>query len=1320
MLCVPGPGAARRRPGVSLRSTCSSRCNERLHPLPPSELTALSTVYDALGGPNWTINFGWASDSDPCVTPGWFGVTCSVFGNASHVTALSLPRNNLRGVLPPLADLEFLVGIDLSNQGADTSISNMVSGTLGALCGLGRLKTVELAYNSIAGGLPPCLHIMVAVTSLDLSFNAINGTTPDEVCDLVALEVLNLRGNQLRGTVPECLGDLPALRTLDYTNVNADGSFPGPQSLEGTLPATLCRPMGLEFLAFQVTQGLSGHIPDCIGRGQPQLYAVDIQGNQFSGVVPESLCEASGLQHLYLYKNRLTGTIPSCIGDLTHLTLIQLQINDLHGPLPEELCRLVNMQDLDLYVNRLTGTIPSCLGDLPHLTYLQLSANDLHGPVPEELCRLVSMQYLGLNENRLTGTIPSCIGDLTILNQLDLSTNGLRGSLPASLCGLVSLQYLQLNRNHLDGTLPTCFGTSFPELQVMFLHDNRLGGRLPMAWNLPSLINIALSNNAELHGPLPPSLFSQQLDSAKVSSTPKHVLRVVVIEGTGISGAIPWKEVCNASQLQTLALSGNRLTGSVQECLFALKYLQTLRAAHNQLDGTLSGAIRNLPALAAFDLGYNDLTGRVPPELGDLAPQLEVMSLEQNFLACELPASVRHWQAPANKSATKKNNEANFKLLKGNSFGCGGGALTLSMQDAPGIRHANSVDAEAYSCGGADYVLPVIAVGAVAMPSAAVLPLLWWFGVLRLGWRAGLSWRVDHSLAVEDLHKASRALSRLGLGVAGAAAVSAAVVLGLVLSPRVATSPYECEYASEPTLANKGGGDGDMALLSCGVGAALGLGLMLGLAVWWYPWLTPDLAKCKEDDSGLLYMLGHDDVRFGGEREAEAQPDEASSAAPWLSIAKACCLFVGTVALAVGPNVAYVLIVLSDLSYMAKIESEVSVTVAKSFISALVIPQAARLLAELLVPAKALSFARFQVRLALGTALAALSIIITPAIIVLVTDERCLYDAWHPPDVVTTDVVVEYCFDTNIVTGICQDVEKDLVQSTYAPAFDYDGSRCVSAVLSTYAPVFLAAVLLTAAVPAAMELLVVPSLAPWCHRNSASSPFARNILLGLCMITRNVPLTLQAADRRAAAAAANSAQGGNKASADKELSAALVPPIDVDYLAQRVVERGIAQLIGTLLVALSFGLAAPPVGGACALAALVQVTHHQHVLGTIVACGIAGHRGSHGGGRVPDLKGSCFAPSSCATVVVATVLLFWGCASVGFLDPLPLASAAAAAALACALLWVGGIRALRALNAVDVAKERAKNRGRSGASVASSAGMSLLEEPLVAGGEGVE
>ena len=126
----------------------------------------------------------------------------------------------------------------------------------------------------------------------------------------------------------------------------------------------------------------------------------------------------------------------------------------------------------------------------------------------------------------------------------------------------------------------------------------------------------------------------------------------------------------------------------------------------------------------------------------------------------------------------------------------------------------------------------------------------------------------------------------------------------------------------------------------------------------------------------------------------------------------------------------------------------------------------------------------------------------------------------------------------------------------------------------------------------------------------------------------------------------------------------------VDYLAQRVVERAFVQLTVTLLVALTFGIAVPAVGGACALAASVHLLHHRHVLGQTVSLGRLEQPF-----LVPNLVGCTDIPVNCAVVVVATVVLVWVSGAVGYLDPtvvgcMPLAGLfVAAAACGGAARW---------------------------------------------------
>jgi len=399
-------------------------------------------------------------------------------------------------------------------------------------------------------------------------------------------------------------------------------------------------------------------------------------------------------------------------------------------------------------------------------------------------------------------------------------------------------------------------------------------------------------------------------------------------------------------------------------------------------------------------------------------------------------------------------------------------------------------------------------------------------------------------------------------------------------------------------------------------------------------------------------------------------------------------------ALAVGPNLAYVEIELSEaLGFEAKFQAEVGITLVKTVLSTLVIPLIARRAVRLLMPSIELIHARFRLRLIIATAIYALSTLAAPFAIVLVTDARCLKYHFEPREEVTTDVGVEFCTSINIDENgrkTCTIYATNTVQSTYTPTFEYSGERCVSAILEVYAPVFLASVFLTAVIPALFEVYIVPSLAPWCHRRAATSRGAQWAMLALRALTWNVSAALALA-------------GSND-----HPSSGL--PRNADYLAQRIVERGFAQMMGTLLVALTMGTAAPAVGLGCAVAAAVQLAHTQHVLGQLVGLGVASGVESP---AVPNLMGCNKVPVECAAIVAIAVLLLWGGTSARFLDPMALGTAAGGVLLGSALvLW--------ALGRFFQRRKRWARRGVSGASVTSAASTVgvLLQEPMLPNDEG--
>ena len=70
--------------------------------------------------------------------------------------------------------------------------------------------------------------------------------------------------------------------------------------------------------------------------------------------------------------------------------------NKLTGTLPTELGQLSNLRLVSLAINTFRGTLPSEWGSLTKLEYLNVQVNDLTGSVPLEVCQLVQQQQGGL------------------------------------------------------------------------------------------------------------------------------------------------------------------------------------------------------------------------------------------------------------------------------------------------------------------------------------------------------------------------------------------------------------------------------------------------------------------------------------------------------------------------------------------------------------------------------------------------------------------------------------------------------------------------------------------------------------------------------------------------------------------------------------------------------------------------------------------------------------------------------------------------------------------------------------------------------------
>jgi len=148
----------------------------------------------------------------------------------------------------------------------------------------------------------------------------------------------------------------------------------------------------------------------------------------------------------YSWVNKTNWLITTAISDWYgvtvtdgHVTHISVYNNKLEGTIPVGLGNLTELINLDLSSNLLTGSIPSDIGNLSNLTALSLFQNNITGSIPAELGKLSKLQLLLIDTTQLSGNVPTSIGNLVNLILLSLRNTNLSGSLPLTFTNLTSV-----------------------------------------------------------------------------------------------------------------------------------------------------------------------------------------------------------------------------------------------------------------------------------------------------------------------------------------------------------------------------------------------------------------------------------------------------------------------------------------------------------------------------------------------------------------------------------------------------------------------------------------------------------------------------------------------------------------------------------------------------------------------------------------------------------------------------------------------------------------------------------------------------------------
>ncbi|XP_042479268.1 probable LRR receptor-like serine/threonine-protein kinase At1g53440 isoform X2 [Macadamia integrifolia] len=258
-----------------------------------------------------------------------------------------------------------------------------------------------------------------------------------------------------------------------------------------------------------------------------------LKGMNLTGVLPEEFADLPHLQEIDLSRNYLNGTIPTRWAEIP-LVNISLLGNRINGSIPKEIGNITTLEQLVLEDNNFEGTLPPELGNLTRLNRFIVSANNFTGIIPETYGKLTSLVTFMIDGTGISGKIPYFIGNWTKLDRLDIQGTSLEGPVPPNISllknitalrvsdldgsnisfpfpdlqNLTNISELILRNCSLTGPFPDYIGKLMPKLKTLDLSFNRLTGQIPDFGSSTNLVNLFLSNNL-LTGEVPNWFFSQ-------------------------------------------------------------------------------------------------------------------------------------------------------------------------------------------------------------------------------------------------------------------------------------------------------------------------------------------------------------------------------------------------------------------------------------------------------------------------------------------------------------------------------------------------------------------------------------------------------------------------------------------------------------------------------------------------------------------------------------------------------------------------------------------------------------------------------------------
>ncbi|KAL5978308.1 hypothetical protein ACLOJK_029425 [Asimina triloba] len=541
-------------------------------------------------------------------------------GGLRDLEVLDLGNNSLYGTIPfYLFTLPSLKELYLDGNQLEGELPEFGNAS-------STLEVIYLSHNKLHGQIPISIFGFRRLQSLSLSYNRLNGSVDFAMLPRIhSLVMLDLSQNSL--VVNANYVDTSPFPRLQYLGLSSCNLRQFPQFLRrqlemvqlylsdneiaGEIPSWLWTVGGgnLWYLNLSGNSLTSLQQPYNLSSNRV-LEVLDLHSNQLQGELP---LPPSSIRVLDCSKNNFTTIIPSELASrLVSAQFFSISGNNISGEIPPSICNASYLEVLDLSDNR--------------LVVLNLKNNLLAGIIPnissDQNCPL---ELLNLNGNRLQGKLPEALSNCRYLEVLDVGNNRLSSPFPYSHLDILSnLRVLVLRSNNFSGSLSKLCNASAPELRIIDLASNRFSGTLS-ADCFSGLNALKSGEGDEDLGDLQeqvikyPTIGGYYLATVTVTTKGLElelekitdIFKSLDLSNNKLEGEIP-KQIGDLKLLRVLNMSHNYLEGQIPASIGNSRQLESIDLSRNQLSGRIPLELNGLTFLEVVNLSYNQLVGSIP------------------------------------------------------------------------------------------------------------------------------------------------------------------------------------------------------------------------------------------------------------------------------------------------------------------------------------------------------------------------------------------------------------------------------------------------------------------------------------------------------------------------------------------------------------------------------------------------------------------------------------------------------------------------------------------------------------------------------------